>query len=138
VRLLDGTVKVDAGEGLRRAVKLDVDQARRVQDTGRAATAQFPAFAYENDNLVFYPRTPEQSEFLYVKEADRVSNGADTIVLDQRFEAAIVYYCAMRSFQRLRRPGLENASWEQFQNEIAVYQRGVNANHMDGQEVETE
>lgn len=138
VRLLYGSAKRNGN----RAVFRTVDRARRLEDTGRAGSDSEPAFTYENGEIIFYPEPDyaggDSTEIRYVGRPSSITSLSDTMPLDERFEAAIVYYAAAECFQRLRRGGLEELARQQYEDEVSVYDIGARTSRLDGREVETE
>jgi hypothetical protein len=135
IRLLYGSTKLNGN----RAVFRNVDRARRLEDTGRAGTTSEPAYSYENGEIIFYP-TPssDTTEFRYVDIPTKVSALSDEVPLDERFEAAIVYYASAECFQRLRRMNLEQLARQQYEDEMTAYGLGARTSRLDQEEVASE
>lgn len=138
IRLLYGSTKLNGN----RAVFRNVDRARRLEDTGHSGKTSEPAYTYENGEVIFYPSPNygggDTTEIRYVDMPTQVSSLSDEVPLDERFEAAIVYYSAAEALQRLRRMELEQIARQQYEDEVQAYDLGVRTNRLDGQEVATE
>lgn len=138
VRLLYGSQKINGN----RAVFRNADRARRLEDTGRSGTTEYPAYSYEGGKIVFYPppdyANGDTSEIRYVTIPSKITSLSDNLPLDERFEAAIVYYTAAECLSRLRRMNLEQVARQQYEQEIQAFDLGVRTNQLDGPEVATE
>lgn len=138
VRLLRGSAKLNGN----RAVFRNVDRARRLEDTGRSGSTSKPAYTYENGEIIFYPApnygSGDTTELRYVDIPSKATALSDEVPLDERFEAAIVYYVAAEALQRLRRMELEQIARQQYEEEVQAFDLGVRTNQLDGQEVATE
>ena len=138
VRLLYNSTRINGN----RAVFRTTDRARRLEDTGRSGSTSKPAYTYENGEVIFYPDPNygggDTTEIRYVDMPTKVSALSDEVPLDERFEAAIVYYAAAECLQRLRRMELQQIARQQYESEIQAFDLGVRTNRLDGQEVATE
>lgn len=138
VRLLYASTKAFGN----RAVFRNVDRARRLEDTGQSGSSSKPAFTYESGEIIFYPDPNygggDTSQIRYVDFPTQVSSLSDEVPLDERFEAAIVYYASAEALSRLRRMGLEQIARQQYEDEVQAFDLGVRTNQLDGQEVATE
>lgn len=136
VRLLYNTVTRNGN----RAVFRSEDLARRLERTGRAGSDQYPAFTWENAELTFYPNIDGGDTYDYhtVIQPNEPDEATDELLVDERLEAAVLYYAASMCYQRLKRSGLSDLAMQMYKDEIYPYRRDVITNRMDGQEVSTE
>lgn len=138
VRLLKGSQKFNGN----RAVMRDADRARRLEGTKQGGSDSKPVYTYEDGEISFYP-SPDYNNgdtvtIRYVGSPDEVTSFSDEMPLDERFEAAIVYYVAAECFQRIRRMGLEQIARQQYESEVQAFGLGTRTSRLDGAEVATE
>ena len=122
-----GTTEVITGDPVlgRRCLQRSEDRVRRLEVAGRAATANYPVYSYEDGFMRIYP-DGDNSVAFFVVTPDPITFAAfnlgnDTLVVDERFEAALVAYTAASCYQTMRQPGLYEWALGTFQDEIDPY-----------------
>jgi hypothetical protein len=124
-----------------RARQRAVDSQRRLARSGLQPTAARPVFTYEDGEVMIYPTTGEALKtfkYYYVRVPAQHTALSDVCNLDQRFEAAMVWYVASMAAQKHRRRDLHAFAFQVYQDELTPYARNLRTNLIDDDEVEVE
>lgn len=134
IRLLRNRIKVDGV----RAFGRRVDQYKRIAEAGRAGDATHPVYTFEAGEVRVYPTPQATQEIAYVTQPDPVSSVNDSLPIDERFEAAVVYYVASLSYAKLQRSDLSELMDQIWQDEISVFDIDLRTGILNDKEVEVE
>ena len=124
-----------------RCVRRSVDTARRLERSGRAGSATYPTYTFEDGLLYIYPDTASYSAYIVAEPtALTISDvGSATVLdLDERFEAAIIYHVVASCFETMQDMDMQKASMELFADEISAFGLNVRYQRIDDMEVDVE
>lgn len=134
--------RVFYGDDAARARRRNVDAHRRINRSGRQPTTARPVFTYEDGEIHVYPDTNTGAnayKYRYVGLPTAVpDNASGDLGIDERFEAAVVYYVVAMCYQKLKRPDLYEFAYQVFLDEIDPYTLPKRTNVVDDVEVEIE
>lgn len=121
-----------------RATQRSVDRERRLTVAGRAASATYPTYNYEDGQLTINPTGGTESAWIVVLPTTLASVGTN-LQLDERFEAAIIFYVVSSCYETMRQIQLSDAYFQLYQDEIQPYVREVRLDPVvDDREVDVE
>lgn len=115
VRLLKNRTR---REGVR-AVYRTATRSDRLEETGKAGTASEPTYTFDDGEIKVFPAG--NVSYYYVSIPDEVTTDDAEIALDERFEAAIVWYAAALCFERQQKAVMQEACMQRFYAEIDVF-----------------
>lgn len=128
-----------------RCMRRSVDAQRRLDESGRKATDDYPIFTYEDGVLEIYPSTSggdvDVEIFGVSVPTDLVysTDSASHLPIDERLEKAIIFYVCALCYQTLQNPNLVEFMDQLFEEEIQPYVLETRTQvAIDEQEVETE
>lgn len=121
VRLLQSRVfrDNDADEPVR-ATQRPVDGSRRLERSGLASSVSYPTYTYEDGALRILPTTAQYDVYMVALPTFSTTK-TDHLVLDERFENAIIMYVASTCYQTLQRSELHDYAFSVFEDEIDAY-----------------
>lgn len=108
-----------------RCVQRTVDRHRRLEQAGRAASATYPVFTYEDEQLNVYPDALNATAYFVVAPPElttvELAAGTDDLIIDERTQFALIYYVAATCYQTMRDAEMYKDAMEEFLDEIDPY-----------------
>lgn len=107
-----------------RAIQRSTERHRRLEQSGRAATADYPTYTFEDSRLDVYPDGGYAYYVIYPPHPNPPPPQitADEIFLSDKFTAAIVHHAAASCFETQKRKDLHTWARSVFEEEISPYE----------------
>lgn len=131
IRSVHGTIKrTNSSSSKVRARFRELSEHRDLENSGRNATEDYPAYTYLEHDITIYPTPTSGSEALYVLSPSQISifnmkDESDTLDVDSRFEGAIVSYVAAKAFRQLEEATLHDAWMNLFYRKMEPFLIGT-------------
>lgn len=103
-----------------RATQRSVDRQRRLENSGRAASATFPVYTYEDGKLEITPSSGSDNAFIVIVPTILTATN-QTLGIDERFEAAVIWHVVASCYETMRQGDMHSAFMVLFQDEIQPY-----------------
>jgi len=140
--LEDRVFREDSGQNMVRSVRRSVSSHGRLESAKREATEAYPVHTHDDADLSVFPSGAAPVEVYAVDPPSSVSWGADQtnhLPVDERFEAAIIYFVAASCFGSMERPKKQDFYESLYQEEIGPYKLTTRHKQAENErEVDTE